>query len=69
MENQTTFRLTTDYPRLNQWPQWWTAEPGRAYAVTSDDGSVASVDGAELATGLTVSLTPGSASQLRICPS
>jgi hypothetical protein len=60
--------LTTDYPRLNQWPEWWVAEPGRAYTVTRPNGAASSVDGAELARGLPMTLMPGTSTQLRVCP-
>lgn len=62
------FRLTTDYPRLNQWPEWWVADPARIYTVQSSDRGNSSVSGADLARGLPLSLTPGVSSQLRVCP-
>jgi hypothetical protein len=60
--------LDTDYPRLNQWQEWWVAEPGRQYAVTLADGSSADLDGRALAAGLLLSLEPEQAYQLRVCP-
>jgi hypothetical protein len=67
--HQQNFQMPSDYPRLNQWPEWWTATPGQAYAVTTPDGPAASIDGAALADGLELNLTPGTATQLRVCPS
>lgn len=60
--------LERDYPRLNQWPEWWTVDPGRQYAVTQPDGARHVLDGAALAAGLPVTVAPGVASQLRVCP-
>jgi hypothetical protein len=60
--------LERDYPRLNQWPQWWPVEPGQPYAVTHPDGTRQELDGTALAAGLPVALSPGAASHLRVCP-
>jgi hypothetical protein len=67
--HQTNFDLAADYPRLNQWPEWWTVTPGQAYTVTMSDGLTAHLDGAALADGLQLNLVPGVASQLQVCPS
>lgn len=60
--------LRLDYPRLNQWPEWWTVDPAQRYAVTMPDGSQLDVDGASLAAGLPLVLTPSTAHRLRVCP-
>jgi hypothetical protein len=60
--------LALDYPRLNQWPEWWTVEPTRRYAVDLPDGTRIEVDGAPLAAGLPLSLAPNLAHRLRVCP-
>jgi hypothetical protein len=59
--------LPMDYPRLNQWQEWWVAEPGRHYAVTLPDGSQREISGDELAGGLSMSLEPERAYQLTVC--
>ena len=59
--------LPVDYPRLNAWPEWWTATPGQQYAVFRPDGSVDQVAGEELTAGLPLTLASGTASQLRVC--
>jgi hypothetical protein len=59
--------LPADYPRLNAWPEWWAAEPGRRYAVTLPDGSVRQSSGEDLAAGLPLALGPSSASRLLVC--
>lgn len=60
-------RLPVNYPRLNEWPEWFTAEPGRQYAVTLPDGSRRDLPGEDLATGLPLRLAPGQEHHLRIC--
>ena len=60
--------LLVDYPRLNQWPEWWTVKPEGSYIVTMPDGSVQTLDGATVAAGLPLVLTPEVAHQVRVCP-
>jgi hypothetical protein len=60
--------LALDYPRLNQWPEWWTVEPNGWYAVTGPDGSQQIIDGASLAAGLPLALAPNVSHQLQVCP-
>ncbi|MCC7372795.1 MAG: hypothetical protein IT306_30565 [Chloroflexi bacterium] len=61
-------RLGSDYPRLNQWPEWWSVERDRRYALSYPDGTLVDVDGATLADGLRVTVAPGSAYELQVCP-
>jgi hypothetical protein len=65
--HQQHLGLTEDYPRLNQWPEWWVAQPGQTYAVTRPDGSAHSLTGEQLASGLVLTLDPGVAHQVRVC--
>jgi hypothetical protein len=60
--------LAEDYPRLNQWPEWWTVDPARSYAVSMPDGTLIDLDGARLAAGLPIALAPNVEDQLTICP-
>jgi hypothetical protein len=60
--------LPDDYPRLNEWPEWYVVDPGRRYAVTLPDGSQPQIGGAELTAGLPLALEPRREYQLRICP-
>jgi hypothetical protein len=60
--------LTSDYPRLNQWPEWWSVDPSRRYAVTLSDGTLIDLEGSSLAAGLSVALTPNVGYDLRVCP-
>ncbi len=61
--------LAEDYPRLNQWPEWWTVEPSHRYALTMPEGTLISTEGSKLAAGISISLAPNTAYQLRACPS
>lgn len=60
--------LAEDYPRLNQWPEWWTVTAGQRYGVQLPDGSALELDGLELGAGLPLALAPDAAHQLRVCP-
>jgi len=42
------FHMPLDYPRINQFPQWYTVEPARRYEVTHDGGAPAVVEGKQL---------------------
>jgi hypothetical protein len=59
--------LPVDYPRLNEWQEWWVAEPGRQYSVTLPDGSHQELGGQQLAAGLLLTLVADEQSQLRVC--
>jgi hypothetical protein len=62
------FGLAIDYPRLNQWPEWWTVDPARRYAVSMTDGTLIDLDGERLAAGLPIALAPGLEAQMVVCP-
>ena len=57
--------LPLDYPRINQFPQWFTAEAGQSYVI---EDAVAHTEtrytGSELQTGIPVELKPGVESRL-----
>jgi hypothetical protein len=59
--------LEVDYPRLNQWPEWWSADPAQRYAVTMPDGTLLNAEGSSLATGIPLELAPNVAYKLRVC--
>ena len=61
--------LTINYPRLNEWPEWFAAEPAGAYVLTDSGQHLSGVyRGAELIEGLPIRLAGGSERELRICP-
>jgi len=66
--HRETLHLTTDYPRLNKWPEWFTVSPAARYRVSTQDGSTEVVEGRALADGLELVLRPGEARTLRISP-
>jgi hypothetical protein len=60
--------LVEDYPRLNQWPEWWTAEPDLRYAVSMPEGTLINTVGSKLGNGLPISLAPNAPYAVRVCP-
>ena len=58
-----------DYPRLNKWLEWYTADAGVQYRVEDSVGGPSSVDGKALIDGLPLTLTPGQPRTLKVCPS
>jgi hypothetical protein len=58
--------LPVDYPRLNQWMEWYAVSPGGVYTL-SQDGFDRSVSGATLLKGAPLSLAPGQPVKLRVC--
>ena len=52
--------LPVDYPRINQFQQWFTVEPGNNYEITYiPSGKKKKFTGRELVNGLFISLKPG----------
>jgi hypothetical protein len=61
--------LPLNYPRLNEWPEWFAAEAGWQYAVDDSGGEVSGLrDGAALSDGLDVRLGAGTERRLEVCP-
>lgn len=52
-------RLPLDYPRINQFPEWFTVESTARYAVKLGPARAQDRTGAQLAEGLAVTLKPG----------
>jgi hypothetical protein len=63
--HKLNMHLPLDYPRINQFPEWFTAQAGTRYEVTAGEAAVAR-DGAELIAGLRLHLTPGRESRIRV---
>ena len=54
--------MPVDYPRINQFPEWFTVEAGKIYIIKdSRTGNKYKVGGAELIKGLPVTIDPGRA--------
>jgi hypothetical protein len=63
--HQVYLKLPIDYPRLNQFPEWFTAEAGKQYTVRNLPGDSHSVlTGRQLRDGVPVTLKPGSVVRL-----
>jgi hypothetical protein len=60
--------LPVNYPRLNEWSEWFTVETGRRYQVKAGNARPEARTGAELAQGLALSLKAGKALRLEISP-
>jgi hypothetical protein len=61
--------LPMNYPRLNEWPEWFVVEPHGEYDVEDSlDEVTGSQVGSALADGLQLQLAPGSERRLRVCP-
>jgi hypothetical protein len=61
--------LPVNYPRLNEWPEWFVVDPTSEYTVR--DGPSATplaFSGSALAAGVELELIPGTPRELRICP-
>lgn len=59
-------RLPVDYPRINQFPEWFTVRRTGRYHLAWDDGSGATRLGDELIAGLPVSLSGGRERRLSV---
>ena len=61
--------LPVNYPRLNEWPEWYAVEPGHQYSVDDPRGDLSGLyDGTALSQGLDLRLRAGAERSLRICP-
>ncbi len=58
--HKLTMHLPLDYPRINQFPEWFTTEARKKYMLRdAASGSVRSVRGKEMQEGVAVELKPG----------
>lgn len=62
-------RLPIDYPRINQFPEWFVAEAGTAYAIRDlGTGETQARDGKALIDGMGIALEPGKETRLIVAP-
>ena len=61
-------RLPIDYPRLNQFPEWFTVDSARHYTVEGLPGGAKQVSGKQLHDGLPVTLDAGREVRLNVAP-
>ncbi len=67
--HRTQMRLPIDYPRINQFPEWFTVRADRTYRVRDlTAGTDATAAGAKLADGLPLSLPGGREARLIVAP-
>jgi hypothetical protein len=65
--HKAVFGLPFDYPRINQFPEWFTVERAGGYLVTdSATGNAKEYSGAELLEGLEITLLPSGNRELTI---
>jgi len=57
--HELKMRLPLDYPRINQFPEWFAVEPTRSYQVNSEGQGTQVHTGGELASGWKLQLTAG----------
>ncbi len=57
--HETVMHMPLDYPRINQFPEWFTVEREAAYQVTRSASQSTSLTGQQLIDGLSVEFTPG----------
>ena len=62
-------KLPVNYPRLNEWPEWFTVDQAARYRlVDAAAGEDRLVDGTELGAGVPLTLSAGSERVLSVCP-
>ena len=67
--HRVDMKLPLDYPRINQFPEWFTARPGARYEVLdATTGKTRVHDGRDLLDGLPVSLKAGEELRLAARP-
>jgi len=65
--HRDAMRLPLDYPRINQFPEWFTVEPAARYLVQVGDDPASEVEGSALR-ALPLALEAGQSAVLRIRP-
>jgi hypothetical protein len=65
--HKTNMKLPLDWPRINQFPEWFTAESQKTYTVTDlSANSKTNYTGKQLQQGLTITLQPGTEKHLLV---
>lgn len=60
IRHKTILNLPVDYPRINQFPEWFTADPQANYRITASDPKRSQTySGASLLEGIPIKLRPG----------
>lgn len=67
--HRLNMRLPLDYPRINQFPEWFTAQPGACYEIRNlGSGEKITYVGADLPKGIAISLKAGEEMRLIVTP-
>jgi hypothetical protein len=61
-------RLPLDYPRINQFPEWFTVRAAGRYTLAEPTGDERQVSGRELSDGVSLTLQPGVEKRLLVKP-
>ena len=65
--HKTILKLPLDYPRINQFPEWYTVSPDKEYEVSQGNSRRSKVySGEELAKGLAIKLEPGELLRIKV---
>lgn len=65
--HRDNMKLPIDYPRINQFPEWFVAEPGKRYTVRDEaSGGQRVVGGQGLLDGIEITLEPGVEQRWRV---
>ena len=60
IRHKTILNLPVDYPRINQFPEWFTADPQANYRITASDPKLSGTyNGVSLLEGIPIKLRPG----------
>ena len=60
IRHKTILNLPVDYPRINQFPEWFTIDPGTNYRITASNQRIsATYSGKKLIEGLWLKVTSG----------
>ncbi len=62
------FKLPSDYPRINQFPEWFTVDAGKSYKVCINGAEEITKTGQELITGLQISTKAGVPVNIKVSP-
>ena len=62
------WNMARNYPRLNEWPEWFTVEHGKTYTVTIDGGPARKFLGFELRDGIPLTVPGGEQARVQVAP-
>jgi hypothetical protein len=66
--HKENLKLPIDYPRINQFSEWFTAEPGKKYHVTINGGDAKEMSGEDLIKGIDLSFANRRTAVIEVLP-